>query len=135
MKRVILGLLMLGGFAMAAAPAHANFNLNLECGKSYAVEIHGTEPELTADQPLHYIAGIGQLSLGAQNPQGVGNGCPITGGELIYNDNDVNTFSAGPAACYLADSLLGGGIPCFDGGNHITGSLISGPDGGAHLED
>lgn len=132
MRRVILGLFMLGGIAFAAVPAHANFNLNLECNKSFAVEIHGTEPELTADQPLHYIAGIGQLSLGAA-PAGIGNGCTVTGGELIYNDNDIGTFSAGPAACYVANSLLGGGIPCFDGGSHITGSLVSAPNGGAKL--
>jgi hypothetical protein len=134
MRRIILGLLMLGGVALAAVPAHANFNLNLECGKSYAVEIHGTEPELTADQPLHYIVGVGQLTLGPQTPSGIGNGCSVTGGELIYNDNDVGTFSAGPAACYLGSSLLGGGIPCFDGGNHISGGrLVSAPNGGVTL--
>jgi len=135
MKRVILGLLMLGGFALAAAPAHANFNLNAECNSNYAIEVHGTEPELSADSALHYIAGVGQLSLGAQTGS-IANGnnnCTVTGGELIYNDNDLLTFTAGPAACYLAQSLLGGGIPCFDGGTHVTGNLVQSPDGGAIL--
>jgi len=135
MKRVILGLLMLGGFALAAAPAHANFNLNAECNSNYAIEIHGTEPELSADSALHYIAGVGQLSLGPQSGSiSTGdNNCNVTGGELIYNDNDLLTFTAGPAACYLAESLLGGGIPCFDGGTHVTGNLVQAPDGGAIL--
>ena len=90
MKRVILGLLMLGGFALAAAPAHANFNLNAECNSNYAIEIHGTEPELSADSALHYIAGVGTLSLGPQSGSiaAGNNNCQVTGGELIYNDND-----------------------------------------------
>jgi len=125
---------MLGGFALAAAPAHANFNLNSECGNSYAVEIHGTEPELSADSTLHYIAAVGQITFAAQNPSGLGNPCAISRGEMIYNDNDVLTFSGGAASCYLADSLLGGGIPCFDGGSHISGTLTQGFDGGAHLD-
>lgn len=133
MKRFVLGVLMLGSFALAAAPAHANFNLNLECGKSYAVEMHGTEPALTADQPLNYIAGVGVLTFGPQTPVGLGNGCTVTSGELIYNDSDIVGLSAGPATCYTASSLLGGGIPCFDGGDWVTGSLMAGPDGGAIL--
>jgi len=138
MKRVILGLLMLGGFALAAAPAHANFNLNAECNSNYAIEIHGTEPELSADSALHYIAGVGTLSLGPQSGSiaAGNNNCQVTGGELIYNDNDLLTFTAGPAACYVSLSLLGGGIPCFDGNNHastVTGTLVQAPDGGAIL--
>ena len=134
MKRVILGLLMLGGFAMAAGPAQANFNLNLACGNSYAVEVHGTEPALANDSVLHYIAGVGQITLGPKPDNNIGTGCPITGGEMIYNDNDLVTYSAGPAACYAGSSLLGGGIPCFNGApGGITGSLVSGPDGGKTL--
>jgi len=122
---------MLGGFAMAAGPAQANFNLNLACGNSYAVEIHGTEPALTNDSVLHYIAGVGQITFGPKPDNNIGTGCPIVSGEMIYSDNDVLTYSAGPATCYAASSLLGGGIPCFNGvGGGITGSLVSGPDGG-----
>jgi len=118
MKRIVFGLAMLGSMAMAAAPAYA---VNLECGNSYAIELHGTEPELTADQALHYIAGIGVIKFGARDTST--NSCVVTGGELVYNDNDVLTLSAGPATCYAGNSLLGGGIPCMDGGTHITGTL------------
>lgn len=136
MRRIVLCWLMIVGFALAATPALASFSLNLECNHSYAIEMHGTEPSLTADAPLHYIVGIGQFTLGPQTPSGVGNGCTITHGELIYNDNDLLTYSAGPATCYAAQSLLGGGIPCFNGGTSplgMTGSLVAGNDGGAVL--
>src|SRR5260370_3210866 len=108
MRRIVLALLVVGGFELAAAPAHANFNLNLECAHSYAIEMHGTEPSLTNDAVLHYIVGIGQLTLGPQTPAGLGNGCAITHGELIYSDNDVLTYFAGPSTCYAAQSLLRG---------------------------
>ncbi len=118
MKRIVLGLTMLSSLALAAAPAYA---VNLECGNKYAIEVHGTEPELTNDQPLHYIAGVGEIQFGARNT--TTNSCVVTGGELVYSDNDVLTYSAGPATCYAGNSLLGGGIPCFDGSNEITGNL------------
>jgi hypothetical protein len=124
MKRIVLGLAMLSSLALAAAPAYA---VNLECGNSYAIELHGTEPELTADQPLHYIAGIGVIKFGARNVST--NSCVVTSGALIYNDNDVVTFSAGPATCYTGNSLLGGGIPCFDGSDDISGSLTPSVNG------
>jgi len=135
MKRIVLGLLMLGGLALAAAPASANFNLNQECGHSYAIEFHGTEPALTADLALRYIAGVGQITLGSQTGSlsNGNNNCTVTSGEVIYDDNDLGTFSAGPAACYIPNTLLGGGIPCMDGGSHVTGGLVQGPNGGAIL--
>lgn len=134
MRRIVLALLMLGDSLLPLTTAQAS--LNLECGHSYAFEMHGTEPSLTSDAALHYIVGVGQLTLGPQTPPGAGNGCTITHGELIYSDNDVLTHSAGPTTCYAAQSLLGGGIPCFNGGtspSEMTGSLVSGNDGGAVL--
>ena len=124
MKRIVLGLAMLSSMALAAAPAYA---VNLECGNKYAIEVHGTEPALTADAVLHYIVGVGTVQFGARNTST--NSCVVTSGELIYSDSDVVTYSAGPATCYTAISLLGGGIPCFDGGAHLTGALTPSGDG------
>lgn len=118
MKRIVLGLVMLSSLALATAPAYAT---NLECGNKYAIEVHGTEPALTNDAVLHYIAGVGEIQFGARDV--ATNSCVVTGGELLYNDNDILTLSGGPATCYASNSLLGGGIPCFDGGAHITGNL------------
>ena len=126
MKRIIFGLFMLSSLALAAAPAHAT--VNLECGNAYAIEMHGTEPELTADQPLHYIAGVGQITFNPRGTDGA-NGCTVKTGGMIYNDNDLLTFSAGQATCYAGSSLLGGGIPCFDGTDDISGALIPSVDG------
>src|SRR5215469_8739943 len=116
MRRIIYGLLTLAGLAFAAAPAHAGFDLNLECNHSYAIEMHGTEPSLTSDATLHYIVGVGEIKLGAETG-GVGGTCPIESGELIYIDEDLLTFIAGPASCYgdQTNFPLILGIPCFDG--------------------
>ena len=131
MKRTLLGLAMLCSLALAAAPK-ANATALPECGHSYAIELHGTEPSSSNDAPLHYIVGVGQISFHAAGDNGP-TGCTVTGGEMIYNDADYLGFSVGPAGCYLADSFLGGGVPCFDGqpgGKEITGDIAPSTFGG-----
>jgi len=115
MKRILLGLAMVSSLALMAAQANAA--ALGECGKSYALTVHGTEPSTTNDATLHYIVGIGQITFGAAGTNGP-TGCTVTHLEVEYNDNAVNTFNAGPAACDDGNSLLGTGIPCFDGGDH-----------------
>jgi len=120
MKRTLLGLVMLSSLALMAAPK-ANATALGECGKSYAFEVHGTEPSSSNDSVLHYIVGIGQISFNAAGTSGP-NGCTVAHVETMYNDNDFGTLVAGPATCYAASSVLGGGAPCFDGGTHQTGT-------------
>jgi len=120
MKRTLLGLVMLSSLALMAAPK-ANAAALGECGKSYAFELHGTEPSSTNDAALHYIVGIGQITFGAAGTAGP-TGCTVTHLETMYNDNDFNTFIAGPNTCYAPSSVLGGGIPCFDGADHEAGA-------------
>lgn len=130
MKRILLGLAMVSSLALMAAQANAA--ALGECGKSYAITMHGTEPALTNDSVLHYIVAIGQITFGpAVGATAPNNGCAVTHLEIEYNDNAVNTFNAGPAVCDEGASLLGGGVPCFDGGNHQigTGTLSDSPDG------
>jgi len=129
MKRVVLGLLMAGGLAFLTAPL-ANAAALTECGKSYAFQVHGTEPELTNDQALNYIVGVGQISFNAAGTSGA-EGCTVKNLELEYNDNAINTLNAGPATCDAGDSFTGGGVPCFDGVNHqaTTGTLTPSPFG------
>lgn len=129
MKRIVLGLVMAGGLAFLAAPMANAAGLST-CGHSYAFQVHGTEPELSSDSPLHYIVGIGQISFNAAGTSGP-TGCTVSHLELEYNDNAVLTLNAGPAACDLAGSLLGGGVPCFDGADHqnVQGTLTPSPFG------
>jgi len=128
MKRIALGLAMLGSFALMAAQANAA--ALGECVKSYAFQVHGTEPELSNDSALHYIVGIGQIAFGAAGTSGP-TGCTVTHLELEYNDNAVLTLNAGPATCDTGNSLLGTGIPCFDGADHqnVGGTLTPSPFG------
>ncbi len=112
MKRILLGLAMLSSFALMAAQANAA--ALGECGKSYAFQVHGTEPALTNDSVLHYIVGIGQISFAAAGTNGP-TGCTVSHLELEYNDNAIVTLNAGPNTCDAGNSLLGGGVPCFDG--------------------
>ena len=128
MKRTLLGLVMLSSLALMAAPK-ANAAALGECGKSYAFEVHGTEPSSSNDSVLNYIVGIGQVTFNAAGTSGP-TGCTVASGELMYNDNDFNTLVAGPATCYPTHSLLGGGAPCFDGGNHMSGTLTPSSNGG-----
>jgi len=123
MKRILLGLAMLSSFALMAAQANAA--ALGECGKSYAFQVHGTEPALTNDSVLHYIVGIGQISFAAAGTNGP-TGCTVSHLELEYNDNAIVTLNAGPATCDSGNSLLGGGVPCFDGADHqMTGGTLS----------
>jgi len=130
MKRTLLGLVMLSSLALMAAPK-ANAAALGECGKSYAIELHGTEPSSTNDAELFYIVGIGQITFNAAGTSGP-TGCTVGHLELMYNDNDFNTFIAGPTFCDLSASVLGGGIPCFDGADHQTtpGTLTPSSFGG-----
>ena len=75
MKRILLGLAMVSSLALMAAQANAA--ALIECGKSYAFSLHGTEPELTNDQPLHYIVGIGQITFNAAGTSGP-TGCTVS---------------------------------------------------------
>jgi hypothetical protein len=130
MKRTLLGLVMLSSLALMAAPK-ANAAAIGACGHSYAFQVHGDEPITTNNAELLYITGVGQITFGTAAPDGT---CAVTNLEMIYNDNDVNgsnSFYAGPNHCYDATSLLGTGIPCFDGGNHqaTPGSLTRSTNG------
>jgi hypothetical protein len=133
MKRILLGLAMVSSLALMAAQANAA--ALIECGKSYAFSLHGTEPELTNDQPLHYIVGIGAISFNAAGTSGP-TGCTVSHLDTFYNDNTsptagIGTFTGAAADCYAGSSALGGGIGCFDGGNHqnTTGTLTPSADG------
>ena len=135
MKRILFGLVMLSGLALATAPMASAVgipNSGPECGSSYAFQVHGTEPNYngatlppdpdTANAgPLNYIVGVGQISFGTAL-----SGCAITG-EMIYNDNGIfSGFLGAPGACDLGGvSFTGGGIGCFDGNNHFTGGTLT----------
>ena len=129
MKRLVLGLVMAGGLAFLAAPM-ANAAALGECGKTYAFQVHGTEPELSSDSALHYIVGIGEISFNAAGTSGA-TGCTVSHLELIYNDNAVLTLNAAGAHCDDGGSALGTGVPCFDGGSHqnVQGTLTPSPFG------
>lgn len=130
MKRLLLGLVVAGGFAlMAAAPAGAT---NPLCGHSYAILLQGAAPNSinqtgTGDNPgaLTAAAGVGEITFGAAS----GNICASITGELIFNEGDIQAGATyfGPADCYDSDSLLTTGLPCFDGLNHFTGSTMGSP--------
>jgi hypothetical protein len=124
MKRILLALVILSGFALAAAPM-ANATAPAECGHSYAFQVHGAEPSTTDNAALLYVVGVGQIKFAAAGTGATS--CVVTRGEMIYNDNDVLGFFAGPAVC--------GSIPCFDGGDHMSGTLSGtvGADGAAIL--
>lgn len=136
MKRILLTLIVAGGLAlMAAAPAGAV--ANPLCKNNYAVLLTGANPlgisqTGTGDDPgaLTNAVGVGVIHFGAA----VGTGCGPSTGEMIYNDGDTQSSGdpgvfVGPAHCYdnfgLFESLaLQNGIPCFDGGNHMTGITV-----------
>jgi hypothetical protein len=104
MKRLVLGLVMAGGLAFLTTPM-ANAGVLGECGKSYAFQVHGTEPSLSNDAALQYIVGIGQITFNAAGTSGT-DGCTVGHLELIYNDGG-SQFNAGPNHCDDAGSLLG----------------------------
>ena len=143
MKRFLLGLIMVSGFALAAAPmAYAATSPTYICGTAtanhnYAFLVTGTEPvtatTTAATYPLNYIAGVGVLKFGPYSATVGGPGvpgCTIISGEMIYLDNDYQTFQGGPVDCSSISSL--DGVPCFDGGNHVLEGVVGpGPNGSA----
>ena len=144
MKRFLLGLIMVSGLAIVAAPmANAATSPTYICGTAaadhnYAFLVTGTEPvtatTTAATYPLNYIAGVGVLKFGPYSATFGGPGvpgCSIISGEMIYLDNDYQTFQGGPVDCSSISSL--DGVPCFDGGNHVLegGVVVPGPNGSA----
>jgi hypothetical protein len=132
MKRFLLGLVMASGLALLAAPmANAQSNAGLECGHNYGFLATGAEPvtatTAAATYPLNYIAGVGVLKFGAVED----GSCPITG-EMIYIDNDYETFQGGPSNCGVPSAF--GELPCFNGGSMIEGGTGPGPNGSVTIE-
>jgi hypothetical protein len=136
MKRLFLGLIVVGGLAMLAAPAGAS---PIECGKSYAMLMTGADPTMvtadgSASQPgaLTHAVGVGTITFAAASGP-TATGCAIAQGELIYNAGSIQTSPAGlifgPDHCYDGASLLGSGVPCFNGGANMTGALTVSPFG------
>ena len=134
MKRFLLGLIMVSGLAIVAAPmANAATSPTYICGTAaadhnYAFLVTGTEPvtatTTAATYPLNYIAGVGVLKFGPYSATFGGpgvRGCSIISGEMIYLDNDYQTFQGGPQDCPSVSSL--DGVPCFDGGPHLAAQL------------
>jgi len=137
MKRLLLSFMAAGGFAlMAASPALA---VNPLCGHSYALLIQGANPttvtqdgSVTRPGALTNVAGVGEITFGAA----VGTGCTGNTGTMILNQGDTQGSNdpgayVGPAHCYDAFGLFAplsaqDGVPCFDGGNHMT-SIVVGP--------
>src|SRR5208282_5132453 len=138
MKRILLGLVMVGGLALMAAPmanAMSETAIPALCGtaavttESYAILITAEDPSvITADGsstlPGAVSAGfgVGVIEFGQGSTTGGAGGapgCSITTGELIYNVGDIQTnpigLSFGPAYCMAPVAALGTGIPCFDG--------------------
>ena len=155
MKRILLGLVMVGGLALMAAPkanAASMTAIPSLCSTaattySYAVLISASDPSVvtadgTATLPGALTSGFGvgviQFGIGSTTGgAGGAPGCSITTGELIYNVGDVQVNPAGvdfgPAYCYSPASGFAG-APCFDGGDHMSGNLTAGgPDGSYFL--
>jgi hypothetical protein len=140
MKRILLSLMMAGGLAMLAAP-YANAAAPGECGKTYAILISGNQVSNNRATggsgfpgALTAANGVGTVTFGAAS----GTGCSVTHGEVIFNSGDVQTSPAGeyigPSVCYQAVSALGSGLPCFDGGSHLTGTLAPSANAGLSLQ-
>ena len=140
MKRILLSLMMAGGLAILAAP-YANAAAPGECGKTYAILISGNQVSNNRATggsgfpgALTAANGVGSVTFGAAS----GTGCSVTKGEVIFNSGDVQTSPAGeyigPSVCYQAVSALGSGLPCFDGGSHLTGTLAPSANAGLSLQ-
>ena len=143
MKRILISLMMAGGLAMLAAP-YANATAIGECGKTYAILLTGAQESTSratgaAGEPgaLTVANGVGTITFGAAGTNGP-TGCTVTGGELIFNSGDVQTSPAGlfigPAHCYDSVSALGTGLPCFDGGVHMSGTIAPSANDGNSLQ-
>ncbi len=156
MKRILLGLVMVGGLALMAAPmanAASETAIPSLCSTaaatfSYAFLVTASDPSLvTADGSatlpgaLTSGFGVGTVKFGVGSVTGGAGGapgCSITTGEMIYNVGDIQTspigVSFGPAYCYAPASALATGVPCFDGLDHMSGFLTAGgPDGSYFL--
>ncbi len=148
MKRILLGLMMMSGLSLMAASMANAVTLPSFCEaatgtspKYYAFQMTGAEPSVassaTQNLPLKYVAGVGVLEFGKPLAPPNQYTCEITGGEMIYIDDDYLGFLGGPQACQVAGSTLGGaGTPCFDGqagGAEITGTVAPGPNGSQTL--
>jgi|HubBroStandDraft_1064217.scaffolds.fasta_scaffold10880_4 hypothetical protein len=131
MKRIVLGLIMAGGLALANAPKATAAVLGV-CGKSYAMLITGAQPssnQATGASPfpgaLTSIVGVGEISF----PAAIGTGCGAPTGELIFNNGDIQSTPPGvlfgPASCYASEDPITGGLPCFDGTNHFNSASSS----------
>ena len=157
MKRILLGLVMLGGLAlMAAPPAGATaVSYPLLCAKpaatttnNYAILLTGGDPSTVSADPIANgpnlpgavtnAYGVGTIQFGAAASP-TATSCAVTG-ELIYDGGDLQTnpigLFFGPQSCYAGNSLFGAGVPCFDGKNHFsnTGTITTGgPDGSYFL--
>jgi hypothetical protein len=141
MKRIFLSLIVMGGLMLMAAPQAGAVAPGL-CGKSYSFVLNGAQESTTSQTGASGLpgavttaVGIGTITFGAAS----GTSCAVTQGEMIFNAGDVQTnpqgLYVGPAVCYTSASGFGTGIPCFDGGDHMTsGTLNSSPNGnGAFL--
>jgi hypothetical protein len=135
MKRILLGLVMASGLALLVAPMANAQNAGLECGHNYGFLATGAEPvtatTAAATYPLNYIAGVGVLKFGALGSAGTGQ-CTV-GGEMIYIDNDYETFQGGPSNCTVPSAF--GELPCFNGvDTMIEGGTGPGPNGSITIE-
>jgi len=134
MKRLLLSFMAAGGFAlMAASPALA---VNPLCGHSYAITITGANPtNVNQDgSPTHPGALTNAVAVGVMTFDAT---CAVNTGEMILNDGDTQSSGdpgifSGPAHCYDNFGLLNSfsaqnGIPCFDGGNHMSSIVVTNP--------
>jgi hypothetical protein len=144
MKRFPFVLVVTGILALTSSPPAGAVPPGL-CGHSYAMLMTGTFPTAiqqdgTATQPgaLTHAVGVGVITFAAASVP-TATGCKVASGELIYNAGDVQTSPNGeffgPAHCYDGDTIVGHGVPCFDGTNHFgsDGSLSPSPFGNGAL--
>ena len=138
MRNTVVVLVVAGWLAILSAPT-AWAAVPAECGKSYAMLMNGAQPSFiqadgsaTLPGALTAAVGVGTISFSPD--------CSTITGELIFNTGDLETspltLSFGPAACLSSFTLMGTGIPCFDGGNHFTAASITspGPNGNGSLD-
>ena len=131
MKRQFLFLVLAAGLALMAAP-NASAKAHGFCGHNYAMLMQGDEPNPNPAQgssagytgALTAIVGIGVIQFSKD--------CSTIGGELIYNDGDIQFLgnggvgmTGGPATCYSGEAALTGALPCFDGNNHFTAASVT----------
>ncbi len=138
MKRQLLLLVVAGGLALMTAPNASAGTVKVPgyCGHNYAMLMTGYEPNLIPASGSGALAAPGGYNGALTAIVGVGviqfsKDCSTIGGELIYNDGDLQFLEnggvgvvGGPAACYSAEKLLVS-VPCFDGGNHFTGGSVT----------